>query len=147
MAEVDGTVQPKRAHQLAFLAAFRSCAIVTRAAATANISRAIHYLWLAEDEEYRKEFAKAVTEAGPALEEEIFRRGIAGVLKPVFHKGKVCGTMREFSDTLLIFAAKRVMPAEYRERQSIEHTGPDGTPLFSLDALRAYVQQGEDHKP
>ncbi len=131
---------------MAFLAAFKACGLVTRAAGEAHITRRTHYLWLADDEAYRHEFARAITEAGPVLEEEIFRRGIQGTLRPVFHKGKVVGTVREFSDTLLIFATKRVMPNEYRERATFEHTGPDGTPLFSLDALRAYVQQSEDHK-
>ena len=47
------------------------------------------------------------------------RRAIEGVDKPVFHNGKVVGSIREYSDTLLIFALKGSMPSKYRERIDI----------------------------
>ncbi len=117
----DETLQPKRTRQLAFLRAFRACGIITRAAKAVGIDRTTHYDWLADDPQYRDEFALAITQAGPAVEEEIFRRAMDGFDEPVFHQGKQCGVIRKFSDTLLIFAAKRVMPDKYRE--TVEHMG------------------------
>lgn len=55
-----------------------------------------------------------------ALEDEAVRRAYVGVEEPLFYQGKQCGTVRKYSDTLLIFLLKGAKPAKYRERV---HTG------------------------
>ena len=49
------------------------------------------------------EFEDADEEVTETLEREATRRASKGTLKPVFYQGKVCGEIREYSDTLLIF--------------------------------------------
>ena len=50
------------------------------------------------------------------------RRASEGTLKPVFYQGKMCGEIREYSDTLLIFLLKARRPETYRERSDINST-------------------------
>jgi hypothetical protein len=50
------------------------------------------------------------------IEAEMDRRAIEGALRPVYYKGKPCGAVRDYSDTLLIFRAKALAPERYRER-------------------------------
>ena len=49
--------------------------------------------------------------AADILEDEVDRRAVEGVEKPVgWHKGKPGGYVREYSDTLLIFLLKGDRP-------------------------------------
>jgi hypothetical protein len=92
------------------------------------------------------------------IEAEIFRRGHDGVEQPVYQNGRLVGTTREYSDTLLIFFAKGLMPERYRERHEV--TGPGGGPvqlaradLATLSAAdlevleRVHLQRITDGKP
>jgi hypothetical protein len=71
-----------------------------------------------------------------ALEHEAFRRAYHGTLKPVFHKGEQCGTIREYSDQLLKFLLRARKPAVYREKFQHEHSGPSGAPLITIVRYR-----------
>ena len=122
---------------------------LTRAARLAGMDRTNHYLWL-EDDNYRAAYAVAKARATQMLEDEMVRRAYEGVKKPVFHSGKQAvafvldedgnpvkgpddkyvstpAFIREYSDTLLIFALKALDPEKYRERydvqQAVEHKG------------------------
>ena len=46
--------------------------------------------------------------------------------EPVFYHGQVCGTVRKYSDTLLIFLLKGARPDKFRDNATIRHTGPTG---------------------
>ena len=126
MAELDGVKHPKKR---AFLAAFGEVGTVTRAAEIADIVRATHYNWLKDDSDYVEAFKQAEGRAADRLEQEARRRAVEGTEKPVFQGGKLVGTIREYSDTLLIFLMKGAMPEKYKERFSSELTGKDGGPI------------------
>lgn len=79
-----------------------------------------------------------------SLEDAAVQRARYGMDRPVFHKGKVCGYVREYSDTLLIFLLKGAKPLKYRERLNIEHTGKDGKPLLDVASVRAFMQSEDD---
>src|SRR5690606_25550898 len=96
---MDGNRHPKKA---AFLAAFAETGNVTAAAKAADINRTLHYQWLETDADYAKRFEEAREQAVERMEREALRRAVEGWEEPVFHKGEVCGTVRKFSDTLLI---------------------------------------------
>src|SRR5574337_1699712 len=64
-----------------------------------------------------------------SLEDEAVRRAHEGTLKPVYQGGKKVGTIREYSDTLLIFMLKARRPERFKERLAAEHTGKGGTPI------------------
>ena len=104
----------------AFLTAYAEVGTVTHAAELAGVSRNAHYMWMQDDPEYPEKFREAEKQACEVLEKEIRRRAVEGVDEPVFHKGEQCGTVRKYSDTLLIFAAKGAMPEKYRENAKLE---------------------------
>lgn len=107
----------------AFLAAFSECGNITQAAELADIDRTSHYRWVKEDPVYAAAFADAEEAAADRLEQEARRRAVEGVEEPVFHKGKVVGTVRKYSDTLLIFLLNGAKPEKYKQRTQTEHTG------------------------
>lgn len=121
--------------QAKFLAAYAACGNISTAASLAQLGRDQHYRWLKNDEGYKAKFADAHEQACESLEEEARRRAVSGVEEPVFGSGGQgvgtvqVGVVRKYSDTLLIFLMKGVMPEKYRERQSIEHSGGTTTEL------------------
>lgn len=113
----------------AFLAAYSEVGTITRAAEIAGIDRMQHYYWMDHDPEYPERFRQAEQKAADRLEQEARRRAVEGTEKPVFYKGKQCGVVREYSDTLLIFLLKGALPDKYKERVAAEHTGKGGGPI------------------
>ena len=122
MGELSKSVQLKRD---AFLTAYAEVGTVTHAADIVGVHRNAHYNWM-QDPEYVEKFREAERQAADVLEKEVRRRAVEGVEEPVFYKGEQCGTVRKYSDTLLIFATKGALPEKYRENASIEISGPDG---------------------
>jgi hypothetical protein len=120
------------AKKAAFLAAYSQLGNLTAAAKASDVHRQRHYEWMKDDPDYPERFKQAHAEACDHLESEARRRAVEGVEKPVFHKGVICGTVQEYSDTLLIFLMKGALPEKYRER--MEHSGPGGgaIPLAAL---------------
>lgn len=117
---------PKKA---AFLAAFAETGNLSVSAAAAKVHRSMHYAWLAKDPDYREAFEQARETAADRLEQEARRRAIEGTERPVYQGGKLVGTVREYSDTLLIFLLKGVRPDVYRDNVSVRHAGPSGGPI------------------
>lgn len=118
----NGIRQPKRR---AFLAAYAEVGNISEAARIAGVNRLSHYDWL-QDERYAVVFAQAHEIAIDHLEREARRRAVEGVVEPVFWKGEAVGSVRKYSDTLLIFLMKGARPDKYRDNATIRHTGPDG---------------------
>ena len=108
-----------------FLAAYAKTANVSLSASQARIIRDKHYDWLQNDPTYRPRFDIAHQRACDAVEGEIHRRAVKGVLEPVWYQGSKCGAVRKYDSTLLIFFAKGLMPQKYRDNftANIEHTG------------------------
>lgn len=121
VAAKDRTEHPKKA---AMLAAISETGNVSKAAEAANVHRPSHYQWLKDDPEYAAGVVDAMEAAADKLEEEARRRAHDGVDEPVFYQGEVCGTVRKYSDTLLIFLLKGARPDKYRERTSITVEDP-----------------------
>lgn len=106
----------RHAAQRVFLDALADGATVVAAAKAANTSKTTVYQWRAEDAAFAKEWAAAYEAGGALLEHEAHRRAVEGVLKPIYHQGKKVGTVREYSDTLLIFLMKSRNPRLYCDR-------------------------------
>lgn len=129
-------VTPKKREQ--FLDGLAETASVTAAAKVTRITRKTWYKHRGADKEFAKLWEHALDAGTDALEDEAVRRGREGVLKPVFHAGKKVGSVREYSDTLLIVSLKARRPEKYRERVdnrvsgdvsvTIKHYGPTDTP-------------------
>jgi hypothetical protein len=73
------------------------------------------------DEEFAAAWADAIEEATETLERVAVRRAMVGTDRPIFNGGKQVGTVREVSDTLLIFLLKARRPDVYRDNAKIEH--------------------------
>jgi hypothetical protein len=124
--------QSKRAipaYRNAFLAELRGGRSPSMAAKVAGIDRSTAYLWRRTDEEFRKQWADAVEEGIDLLEDEAKRRGIEGVLKPVYYMGEVVGEVREYSDALLALLLKGLRASVYAPNNRVELTGADGRPI------------------
>jgi hypothetical protein len=136
----DTNLTPKKrlstkARQQAFLEAFAQHANVLLAAREAGVARQHVYTWLEHDEDFFFAFNQAKEDAKDVLRAEIYRRGKEGWDESVYESGMLTKTVRKYSDTLLIFHAKMLMP-EYREKQQLDVTtqmqGPRDPALQSL---------------
>lgn len=138
-----------------FLKHFAECGIVTAAAKKARINRQSVYVYRDRHPEFAALWKSAEAEAVELAEAELFRRAVVGELKPVFHAGEKVGTIREKSDTLLIFLLKARRPNVYRDNKRIELAGDPNAPMkhehrFSLtpediaaaEALEAAADRG-----
>ena len=80
------------------------------------------------------------------MEREAARRAYHGVEEPVFHKGEVCGSIRKYSDTLMIFLLKARRPEVYRDMQEQGRGGVNVAIQANVDAvalLRDMAARGE----
>lgn len=108
------------------------------------------YRWRAQDTEFAARWAVAMQMAGDLLEEEADRRGRDGFDVPVFRHGRTCGTVRKYSDGLLLARLKAIRPAMYREKGSA--ATPKQPQLvvardYALEALARRLLRGETVDP
>ena len=106
-------------------------------------SRNSFYEWLKADIQFAAEFEEVKTDYVERLEKEADRRAVDGVNKPVFYKGKLIVdehgvpiTIKEYSDTLLIFRLKALAPDKYRERyENRIDLAPSDQPIQSVSRV------------
>lgn len=126
MSEQRRSATPKKtracAKQDAFLEAFAQHGNVTRACKFAEVDRSTVYRWKEHNEEFLVRYNLALEEAKDALREEIRRRAADGWDEEVYQMGQYAGTVHKYSDLLLMFHAKMLMP-EYREKTQVEVSG------------------------
>jgi len=103
-----------------FLETLRDTANASAAARAASVNRRTGYNWRDENPEFAADWDEALEEATDALEAEARRRALDGVAKPVFYQGEECGTVQEYSDTLMTLLLKAHRPDKYKERSSNE---------------------------
>lgn len=99
-----------------FLEVLATGASVYKAALAAGIGRRTAYEWREADPDFAARWEEAVESGNDLLEDEAIRRGMAGVDKPVYYQGEVCGAVKEYSDTLLIFQLKARRRDKYSEK-------------------------------
>ena len=109
-----------------------------------GVGRLALYNWKADDPEFSAEWEAALELGTDALEDEAVRRGRDGCIEPVFYKGRECGGVKKYSDTLLIFMLKARRPERFRER--FEHTGANGQPLGG-PVVQVYLPANERDEP
>lgn len=98
-----------------FIKGLGTSGIVRVASVMAGVHHATAYDLRNRDPSFAAAWESALDDACDVLEAEARRRAIHGVDRPVFYKGKECGKIREYSDTLLIFLLKANRPEKYRE--------------------------------
>jgi len=112
-----------------FFSALSSSALVGSAAKAAGYSRTAIYLYRKNDEEFAARWEESINGHIETLEAECDRRARDGVIEPVYYKGEVCGEIRKFSDTLLMFRLKKLNP-EYRDSYQQPPQGTDKDELL-----------------
>ena len=111
--------------QRAFIAALAETGIVAHAAKAAKVGTAAVYSLREVDAAFAEEWRLARESAADRMETEALRRAIEGTLEPVYGSGgyregtKKVGSIRRYSDTLLIFLLKGIRPEKYRERREL----------------------------
>lgn len=120
-----------------FLALLASACSISHAAREAGFSRKSWYALRQRDEGFAASWDDAIEEGADLLEDEARRRAVEGVEQPVYHGGEMVGTMRKYSDTLLMFLLNGRRPERYCQRASTEHTGKSGGPieLVTIDQI------------
>jgi hypothetical protein len=126
-------VTPQRKQK--FLDALADTANVTAAAKASKVTRKTWYEHRTKDAAFAEAWDAALELGIDSLEDEAVRRGRDGYLKPVYQGGRRVGTVREYSDTLLIFMLKSRRPDKFKERSAHEITGKDGKPIAVASPL------------
>lgn len=120
--------------QRAFLDAYAQMGNITAAAKAAGVDPCNHRKNWVKDPVYLELFREADEQATEILEAEAIRRASRGTDKPIFHKGKQVGSVREYSDPLLMFLLKARRPAVYRENTHHTHSGSVELKMYGQDA-------------
>lgn len=123
---VEATTEARKA---AWLDAFEEEIYVTRACKVSGVSRSTAYQWRSEDPLFAERWQEVDEANVEALEAEARRRGMHGVLEPVFFKGDEVGQIRKYSDALIMFMLKAKRPDVYRDRAHVTHAGDPAAPL------------------
>jgi hypothetical protein len=108
-----------------FLEALSQTCNITRSCEICGLPRRTVYDWRAADPEFAKAWEDALDKGADVLEDEAKRRAHDGVEEPVYYGGKQVGTVRKYSDVLLIFLLKGARPKKYGDR-SVRIAAPDG---------------------
>ena len=100
----------------AFLKALGETGNVSAAARASKVSRSHAYALKQSEPAFAAEWADALESATDLLEAEARHRAVHGVETPHFHQGRVTGTVRKYSDSLLMFLLKAHRPEKFRDR-------------------------------
>ena len=131
----------RKAQQTAFLSAFRRTVSVTSAAKEAGVSRSTHYNWIDTDPEYAEQVEAVNEELADALEQEAHRRAVEGVEEPVFCRGERVGSIRKYSDPLLILLLKAKRPEQFRDSVDVTNKLDDGTTVIDPAVMKTLTDE------
>jgi len=124
----NGKAHSTKVWQDKFIRVLRASHSITKAVASANITRGYAYQCKAADPDFKQRWINAWEAGIDELEAEAHRRAMEG------------------SDILLIFMLKGNRGKKYRDRVSLEN--PDGTPAsFTLNIARAREPDAELPEP
>jgi len=84
-------------------------------------------------------FQEALDMGTDAIEAELHRRAVAGVMEPIFYKGRRVNTVRKKSDVLLMFLLKSRRPHLYRDNAPLPDQDPHGDDEFNNEESPAEV--------
>lgn len=73
-----------------------------------------------EDEDFAAAWEDAVASGGQMLKDEAIRRGVDGVLEPIYYKGQIAGYRKQYSDGLLTTMLKSTFPDEFADRKKVD---------------------------
>ncbi len=103
-----------------YIAAYSENGNIRLSCELTQVARSTYFKWMQDDPEFAEAIMVAKDCAIERLEQEARRRAVEGVEKPVYQQGQQVGTIREYSDTLLIFLLKGLRPEMYRDRATVD---------------------------
>jgi hypothetical protein len=92
---------------------------VTAAAATIGVSRTALYLLRDSDSSFAGLWDNAVEAGTDRLEDAALQRAVEGIEEPVFYRGQQVGTVRRYSDGLLIALLRARRPERFRDIRTV----------------------------
>ncbi|WND02045.1 hypothetical protein QGN29_10850 [Temperatibacter marinus] len=99
-----------------FLSSLSTGATVSFAAEQARVSPSTVYKWRTSDPAFAVEWDAAVEAGTDRLEDEAYRRALEGVERPVYFGGKPIGSVRDYSDSLLVLMLKARRPGKFKDK-------------------------------
>ena len=125
-----------------FLASLTASPNVSEACRNAGITRKAAYDLRKAEPAFEELWLEALESSTDDLVGEAYRRAKEGVKEPVYYKGRRVGTIRKYSDTLLIFLLKAHRRPVYGDKVENELT-TGGKPL----AVQIYIpSNGRDDR-
>lgn len=122
-----------RARRELFLETLRATGNVSEAAKAAGISRSRVYQVRGESQSFAGAWDDAVSAVEDRIESEAVRRAVEGVEEPYYYQGKECGTVRKYSDALLMFLLKTRCPERYGDKAGAGDAPAAGQVVFELN--------------
>jgi hypothetical protein len=132
-----------------FLIALAEHVTVLASCKAAGVGRSTVYQWRDEDPEFAAAFREVDDANVEAAEAVLYELAVTGRERVKVDKDGNEERWTERDPQLLQFFLKARRPAVYRDRATVEHTGPEGGPVqvqashdlskLSADELRAYL--------
>jgi hypothetical protein len=120
-----------------FLAHLRESANVAESAREAGITRQNAYHFKGIDGPFSEAWDDAIEEGLDYLEAEARRRAFEGTDKPITYQGEIKDTVKEYSDTLMIFLLKGRRREIYGDKVQQELSGRGGAPISIIEVGEA----------
>ena len=117
MAALTLSLQMKSKEKTLFLHALSDHGIVSKAAETAKISRSVVYRERTTDHEFKEAWDHAKEIATDRLANIAHQRAIDGIEEIRYFKGEPIGTVRRYSDQLLMFLLRAYRPSVFGANQ------------------------------
>jgi hypothetical protein len=99
----------------------------------------------ARDKDFAEEYRIARLAGAEVLLEEMQRRGVEGVLEPVFYQGEIVGHVRKYSDRTLVELAKGARPDMFDQRTNVDVHVTAALTIDHLVDLRALGRDDAAH--
>ena len=119
---------------------------VSGAALACHLPRRTLYYCRATDPAFAAAWEESLEIGLDALEDEAIRRAAEGVDEPIFQGGLCCGSVRKYSDLLMIFLLKSRRPSRYGAAAPrdapplITHSPEPGSPMN--DKIKSPAETG-----
>jgi len=126
----------------AYLAALAVGGEVTGAADAVGVDRTTPYKYAGRSPRFARLWDEAIERAKDLARRECFTRGVIGWQEPVFFGGECIGHVPRKSDRCLELYLKAHDPA-YRDKQSVELSGPAGGPVRTRAEIAAQMEPYE----
>jgi hypothetical protein len=131
--------------QRQFFEAFETSGNVSAACRAIGFSRTAVYQRRKREQAFAIAWDEAEQVAADAIEAEMWRRGVDGIGRPIHYQGNVVGTIKEYSDQLLIQLAKARRPEKFNERLQVESMGSGNLVVEHVISLKRQEEKVIEH--